>query len=88
MPQIRIPRQLTSQNLLERKNWLYVFVHASADATCAVIYHRGFNKTSNEIKSSLDIGKCKVASAKHMSFPKLEELEAFVTGIRLLNFVQ
>ena len=80
MPQLKIPRQLTSQNLLERKNCLHVFVQASAAATCAVIYHRRLNKISNEVQSSLVIGKCKVASVKILSFPNLE-VEAFVTGI-------
>ncbi|XP_075250867.1 uncharacterized protein LOC142343063 [Convolutriloba macropyga] len=87
MPQLEIPRQLTTQNLLETENQLHVFVDASIVATCAVVYLRSLNKTSNEVQTAFVIGKCKVAPVKQLSVPKLE-LEASVTGVRLLNFVR
>ena len=52
----------------------------------AVVYLRSLNKTSNEVQTAFVIGKCKVAPVKQLSVPKLE-LEASVTGVRLLNFV-
>ena len=87
MPQLEIPRQMTTQNLLETENQLHVFVDASIVATCAVVYLRSLNKTSNEVQTAFVIGKCKVAPVKQLSVPKLE-LEASVTGVRLLNFVR
>ena len=59
MPQLEIPRQMTSQNLLETENQLHVFVDASIVATCAVVYLRSLNKTSNEVQTAFVIGKCK-----------------------------
>ena len=87
MPQLENPRQMTKQNLLETENQLHVFVDASIVATCAVVYLRSLNKTSNEVQTAFVIGKCKVAPVKQLSVPKLE-LEAPVTGVRLLNFVR
>ena len=87
MPQLEIPRQMTTQNLLETENQLHVFVDALIAATCAVDYLRSLNKTSNEVQNAFVIGKCKVAPVKQLSVPKLE-LEASVTGLRLLNFVR
>ena len=87
MPQLEIPRQMTTQKLLETENQLNVFVDASIVATCAVVYLRSLNKTSNEVQSAFVIGKCKVAPVKQLSLPKLE-LGASVTGVRLLNFVR
>ena len=51
------------------------------------IYIRGLNKTSNEMQTSFVVGKSKVVHVKHLSVPELG-LEASVTGVRLLNFVQ
>ena len=87
MPQLEIPRQKTTQNLLETENQLHVFVDASIVATGAVVYLRSLNKTSNEVQTAFVIGNCKAAPVKQLSVPKLE-LEASVTGVRLLNFVR
>ena len=70
MPQLEIPRQMTTQNLLETENQLHVFVDASIVATCAVVYLRSLNKTSDEVQTAFVIGKCKVAPVKQLSVPK------------------
>ncbi|XP_075250860.1 uncharacterized protein LOC142343057 [Convolutriloba macropyga] len=86
MPQLEIPRQKTTQNLLETENQLHVFVDASIVATGAVVYLRSLNKTSNEVQTAFVIGNCKAAPVKQLSVPKLE-LEASVTDLNTDTFL-
>ena len=56
-------------------------------AMAAVAYLRTTNSQATPSQACFLMGKCKVASIKQMSVSKME-LEAAVTGVRLLQLIQ
>ena len=86
MPEIRMPRMV--HNLSKNPAiQLHIFVDASITAMAAASYPRTTNSQTGHQQASFFIGKCKVATIKQLSVPKME-LKAAVIGVRLLQLIQ
>ena len=83
---IEIPRWLNTSTDQEKNHQFHVFVDASTVALAAVAYI-GTQKQDESFQTSFLLGKCKVATIKQISVPKLE-LEAAVLGTRLITLIQ
>ena len=75
-----------SCNSLKSENEIHIFVDASAVAVAAVAYLKTNPNLAADVETCYLIGKCRVASIKQISIPKLE-LEAAVIGVRLLSTI-
>ena len=82
MPEVHLTRTLTNLRNSKSSAELHIFVDASTAAMAAVVYLRITHNHSEVTETCFWIGKCKVASIKQTSVPKLE-LEAEVIGVKL-----
>ena len=86
MPEIHIRRSVHNLSKISASQ-LHILVDASMAAMAAVSYLRSTNIQTGHQQASFLIGKCKVVPIKQISVPKME-LEAAVTGVRLLQLIQ
>ena len=86
-PEVTLNRTLKkSCHSPESENEIHVFVDASSVAVAAVAYLKTVPNLATDVDTCYLIGKCKVASIKQISIPKLE-LEAAVIGVRILSTI-